>query len=36
MSEITINTLAKPLPDPVLTCWQLDPKEQISVKFEWK
>ena len=25
---------AKPLPEPMLTYYQLDPKEQISVKFE--
>ena len=27
---------AKPLPEPMLTYGQLDPKEQTSVKFESK
>ena len=26
----------KPLPEPMLTCGQLDPEEQTSVKFESK
>ena len=27
---------AKPLPEPMLNCWQLDPWEQTLVKFESK